>query len=341
MVGLARRTWSITGAAVSFGAVASFATSAHADPPKNRIDWPSVPGCPDAKVAVAQAQRSIPPGAALDSVLARVEVEPPSASGESWRVHIRTRTPRGAGERTLEGESCAEVTRAAALLITLAAVRTNEPERTGELAEVMPPSDRTPEPDVLPLAKPLDLPPRAEPKAARSKADSRLGASVGMWVGAGLLPSLAWGPTLRGSYELRAWRVRVEAHAAVPQQKSIGSLGGTFDALGASLDLCRTIALALTASLTTRACAGLDVDAIRARGIGREADVAIRPAALPFVGVDFSWRPTRDTHVGLDLRGGPSVVRPLFAVETAGGVSTLHEPSPLRVEGALTAGFDF
>jgi hypothetical protein len=323
--------------------VVSFVTRARADPARVQIDWPAVAGCPDARSVEAQARRAIPKTAAVDTVLAKVEVSPPSLPGDPWRVQIRTRTIRGAGERTLEGDSCAEVARAAALLVALAATRTNEPERNDELAELIPSIGPSPEPAIAPLTRPLDLPlsPHPTQQSGPNKAEGRFVVGTGAWAGAGLLPSLAWGPTLAGRYELGSWSVRLGAHAALPQDKTVGSLGATFDALAADLALCRTLPIAFGATVTTRACTGVDVGAIRARGKGAESEVAVRATVLPFVEVGVSWTPARRVHLGLDLRGGPSLVRPIFAVETAAGPSTLHEPALMRIEAVFAGGIDF
>ena len=92
----------------------------------------------------------------------------------------------------------------------------------------------------------------------REETSSRFIMSAGTWSGAGLLPSLAWGPTVAGSYELGPWGVRLSARAALPQDRFQGPLGATFDALGVGADLCRTNALVHNGAFTTRACGGIE-----------------------------------------------------------------------------------
>lgn len=338
MLGLARTV-------TSFGvvlAISSFTMSARAAPAKVRVDWPTVPGCPDARSVVAGVQREMMRAAAVDTVLARAEIEPPAAPGDPWRVWIRTRTIRGAGERTLEADTCAELARASALLVALAAMRTTTPARSDEIAELVPSPDWTPEPEPLAPARPLELPRRPRQPDRREETRSGFIVSGGAWSGAGLLPSLAWGPTVAGSYELGPWSVRLSARAALPQDRFLGALGATFDALGVGADLCRTNALAREATFTTRACGGVVLDAIRARGSGGVTADHVRAEAVPFFGLGASWSPARDVRLGLDVRAGPSLLQPSFAVVTAAeGVRTLHQPHVARVEGLLACGFVF
>lgn len=338
MVGLVRGVASI-GVAL---AVTSFTMSARAAPARVRVDWPSVPGCPGAKSVVARVEREMARAAAVDPVLAWAEIEPPAAPGDPWRVWIRTRTIGGAGERTLEADTCAELARASALLVALAAIRTTAPARSDEIAEVVPSPAWTPEPGGATSSAPIGLPPRPQPSGPSEEPSSRFIVSVGTWTAAGLLPSLAWGPTAAGSYELGPWSARLSLRAAVLRQELLGSLGATFDAIGVGGDLCRAFPLARAATFTSRVCAGVDLDAIRARGEGGATTNAVRAEAVPFLGLGTAWWPARPIQLGLDVRAGPSLLQPSFAVVSAAeGLRRLHRPSAMRVEGVLTCGFAF
>jgi hypothetical protein len=337
MLGLAR---GITSLGVVL-AISSSAASARAAPIKVRVDWPTVPGCPDAKSIVLGVERELARATAVDTVLARAEIQPPAAPGDPWRVWIRTRTIHGAGERTLDADTCAELGRAASLLVALAATRPTTPLRRDEIAELVPSADWIPEPEPLALARPLELP-RLPSPARPEGTSSHFVMSAGAWSGAGLLPSLAWGPTITGSYEIGPWALRLAARAALPQDRLRGALGATFDALGVGADLCRTKAFVRDAAFSARACGGFELDAIRARGIGGVTEEHVRAEALPFFGLGASWSPTQDVRIGLDVRGGPTLLQPSFAVATvAEGVQSLHQPHAVRVEGALTCGFVF
>ncbi|OJY18360.1 MAG: hypothetical protein BGO98_31945 [Myxococcales bacterium 68-20] len=342
MLGLAR---SVTSIGVVL-AVSSFTTSTRAAPATTpatvRVDWPTVPGCPDAKSVVARVHREMERAAAVETVLARTEIQPPAARGDPWRVWIRTRTIRGAGERMLEADTCAELARASALLVALAAMRAAPPARSDEIAELMPSSDRTPEPESLALSRPLEPPRQAQWPAPREERRSRFIVSGGTWTGAGVLPSLAWGPTVAGSYETGPWSARLSVRAAVPQAQVLGTLGATFDALGVAADLCRAGALVHVATFTTRVCGGVELDAIRARGKGSKTADAVRAEAVPFFGLGASWSPARNVQLGLDVRAGPTLLQPSFAVVSAAeGQRSLHQPSAARVEGQLACGFVF
>lgn len=337
-LGLAR---SVTSIGVVL-AVSSSSMSARAAPAKVRIDWPTVPGCPDAKSVLADVQREMARADAVDTVLARAQIEPPASPGDPWRVWIRTRTIRGAGERTLEAESCAELGRASALIVALTAVRSTPPEGSEELAELIPSPDWLPEPASLVLSKPVELPRRTLQPAPRDERSSRFILGGGTWVGAGLLPSLAWGPTVAGVYETGPWTARLSVRAALPQDKVLGSVGATFDALGVGADLCGAGALVHVKTFTTRACGGVEVDAIRARGKGSVTADAVRAEAVPFFGLGASWSAARRVQLSLDVRAGPTLLQPSFAVVSAAQrVLTLHQPPAARVEGLLACGFVF
>lgn len=338
MVGLVRGVASI-GVAL---AVTSFTMSARAAPARVRVDWPSVPGCPDAKSVAARVEREMARAAAVDPVVARAEIEPPSAAGDPWRVWIRTRTSRGAGERTLEADTCAELARASALLVALAAIRTTAPARSDEIAELVPSPAWTPEPGEDTSSAPIGLPPRPQPSGPSEEPSARFIVSAGTWTAAGLLPSLAWGPTVAGSYELGPWSARLSLRAAVPRQELLGSLGATFDALGGGADLCRAFPPGRSETFTSRVCAGIDLDAIRARGEGGTTTDAVRAEAVPFFGLGAAWWPARPIQLGVDVRGGPSLLQPSFVVLSAAeGLRGLHRPSAMRVEGVLACGFVF
>jgi hypothetical protein len=338
MLGLAR---SVTSIGVVL-AVSSFTTSTRAAPATVRVDWPTVPGCPDATSVVARVHREMARAAAVETVLARAEIQPPAAPGDSWRVWIRTRTIRGAGERTLEADTCAELARASALLVALAAMRATPPARSDEIAELKPSPDWTSAPESLALSRPLELPPQAQSPAPLEERRSRFIVSGGTWAGAGVLPSLAWGPTVAGSYETGPWTARLSVRAAVPQDHVLGTLGATFDALGVAADFCGAGALVRVATFTTRACGGVEVDAIRARGKGSMTADAVRAEAVPFFGLGASWSPARNVQLGLDVRAGPTLLQPTFAVVSAAeGLQRLHQPPAARVEGQLAFGFEF
>lgn len=338
LLGLAR---SVTSIGVVL-AISSFSMSTRAAPARVRVDWPTVPGCPDAKSVLAGAQREMARAAAVDTVLARAQIEPPAAPGDPWRVWIRTRTIRGAGERTLEADSCAELARASALLVALAAVRAAPPARSEELAELVPSPSFTPEPASLVIPSPVDQPRRKRRPPPRDEHHARFIVSGGAWTAAGLLPSLAWGPTLAGSYETGPWSARLAVRAAVPQDQVLGSLGATFDALGVGADVCGAGALVHVKTFTTRACGGVELDAIRARGKGSVTTDVVRAEVVPFFGLGASWSVARNVQLDLDVRAGPTLLQPSFAVVSAAeGMRRLHQPPAARVEGLLACGFVF
>lgn len=313
--------------------------------PVLRIEWPTVPGCPAPPVVTQHARTAIARAKDVDDVLAIAEITPPTSDGGAWQLHMRTRTLRGAGERTLEGESCDALARAAGLLVALASLRTRPVATDQPLLELAPESDRVHEPDAL--VAPLSLPARPEHETDETErartTPARFVSSVGIGFSAGLLPNVGVGPSVSLGYEASWLRARVGVRAALPQEETRWGLGAELSAFGASADICRRVPLGGLLPIKTHACAGVMVDDIRARGLGgTQTFVADRLAMLAFAGLTADWDIGRGYRVGADLRAGGSLMRPRFLVDTASaGERELHRPAALRAEGTVTFGLVF
>ncbi|MDF2692680.1 MAG: hypothetical protein K0S65_1063 [Labilithrix sp.] len=320
----------VSGATFAFLFLAAQAAQAEA-PARDlvRIDWPSVPGCPTKATVSALTQRAVAGAKELDRVLARVEITP-AANGEPWRVHIRTRTVRGSGERTLEARTCDELARATALLVALAALRTEERRLDVPLEELAPEADHTERPPLF-VERPIRLPAQVTTtEAAREHAPAETAflAGVGLFVDGGALPGLAVGPSLRLEWVVAAWRARLGFVAALEQEHVDRGLGAKFGLFGASLDLCRAADLRWVRS---HVCVGGELDQLSASGVGDERFEAQRTSGFVFGGLGAEWAPTKNLRLGIDLRMGPSVRRPTFLVQRASGERReLHEQSSVR-----------
>ena len=316
-----------------------FATEARAAPKELlTIEWPSVAGCPSQKTVSTLAARAIADATEADRVLARADVTAPSLVGEPWRVRIRTRTIRGAGERVLEARTCDELGRATALLVALAALRTEEQPLDNETGEIVPEANRFEAPPLF-----IEAPQRgswAEPSPrAESSLEPTFLASGGLFVDGGALPGLAVGPSFRLEWGLGSWRLRIGFSVALEQEQASRGLGATFNLFGASVDLCRSVPLR---PIRPHVCVGGELDQVSATGIGDQRFESRRTTGLVFGGLGAEWSIAEHLRVGLDLRAGPSLRRPSYTVEHASGQRReLHEQSAVRGQVLGTFGVAF
>ncbi len=314
--------------------------------PALRIEWSEVPGCPESSVVMQHARRAIAGAKEADDVVAVAQIVPPDVDGGAWQLHIRTRTVRGAGERSLEAASCDAIARAAGMLVALASLRTRPLSTEQTLDELAPQPDRVDEGHVPAL--PLNI---AEPRPERLRStpepvatsDTRFVPSTGIGVSAGLLPRIGVGPNFALGYETSWLRARAGVRGIFPQAETRWGLGAELSAVGASADVCGRLPVRAFLRAKTHACAGAIVDDIRARGIGAgQTFAADRTAMLLFAGLTAEWEIDRIYRVGVDVRAGGSLMRPRFVVESASaGEHELHRPSALRAEGSLTFGLAF
>lgn len=312
--------------------------------PVLRIKWPTIPGCPDSSVVVQRARAVLAQAKEVDDVLAIAEITPPAAVGDPWQLHVRVRTVRGAGERSLEAPSCEAVARAAGLLVALAALRARGPDTAHPLDELAPASDLVPNAEVLmsPLALPTQL---AELPAVRTGTDGdeeRFVPSAGFGIAMGILPNIAVGPNASFGYESGPWSANVGIRALLPQEATSRGLGANFVAFGGRFDLCRRLPLPDAWLTETHSCVGAIVDDIHASGVGKETFDARRTMISALVGLGARWAAFRVFRIGADVRVGAAFERPSFVVESVpAGERELHRPSIIQGEGTLTFGLVF
>lgn len=315
--------------------------------PVLRIEWPTVPGCPDSSVVLARARAAISRSKDAGDVRAVAEITPPGAEGGSWQLHIRTRTVLGAGERTLDVPSCDALARTAALLVAIASLRAEPPSTERSIDELAPAPDRIGEPATLvaPLA-PLLRPKRpvdATMAASAKEDDAHFVPSAGLGIAVGLFPRVAPAANVTLGYEAGWLRTRVAFQAVLPQEEFDRAVGAELSALGASLDVCARLPLPVILRAKTYGCAGATVEGVRASGIGGiEALDVRRTAMMAFAGLGAEWEVGRAFRIGADARVGGSIARPAFLIESASdGQRLLHRPAAVRGEGSLTFGMVF
>jgi hypothetical protein len=316
--------------------------------PVLRIEWPTVPGCPDSSVVLSRARQAIAGSKDVDDVRAVAEIMPPAEEGGSWQLHIRTRTVRGAGERTVDVPTCDAVARTAALLLAIASIRTRvTPSTERPIDELAPAPDRVEEPGtpttpLAPLPFPM-TPPDVARAASANAGDVHFVTSAGLGIAVGLLPTIAPAANARLGYEADWLSARVELRALLPQEAIDGEVGAELDVLGAGLDVCANLPVPAVLHAKTHACGGVAIDNVRARGIGGIAAFDVRRnAMMAFGGVGASWDIGRAFRIGADARVGGSFERPMFMIDSVpDGRRLLHSSALVRMESSLTFGTVF
>ncbi len=142
----------------------------------------------------------------------------------------------------------------------------------------------------------------------------------------------------------RGWSARVDVFATLPQDVTRGELGATFGALGAGLEVCRLWPFdAYLPAITMRTCVGAALDRLQATGRGgTEAFDTRRTAAMVFADLGGERVLFGPVRLGVDVRVGPSLLRPRFVLETAeDGPRELHRPSAIRADATVHLGVAF
>jgi hypothetical protein len=226
------------------------------------VTWEAPAACPDRArmVAAIEAELGRPLDAAAVDVAGRVE---PAGSG--WRVTLRL----GSGERVVEARTCADLVATGALIVALAI-------DAGEAAAPPPPPPAVISPPLIapatdgetPPPRALGLPPTvttAAPPPPPPSLDLRMRAAFGG--ASGGLPTAGGG--FGGGIELARGPWSIDASAA----RWLSQRADNEESRGAELTLttvglrgCR--ALVETRGWRVAACAGAELDALRARPYG-------------------------------------------------------------------------
>ncbi|MEM9458685.1 MAG: hypothetical protein AAGF11_31200 [Myxococcota bacterium] len=326
------------------------------DPP---LRWTAPASCPDGSAVERETQRLLGgKPLLLDEVTIDGRIEANPAGG--WRLDLKVVTPQGTSSRRLDADECHTLAEAAALYVALAldpmamlaepaaAARVDaesaEPgidagvvsgSEAGSKAEPEAGSDAEPE------SEPEPEPERASRSAFGSRSEPsgrsrvrpqwalRVQGSGGRWI------HPRWGGGIGAGVSLGLPRVRVEAMAQYwfPRQFESEVLGvGTRTDLGfAELRACPR---AIVRRVELLGCAGVDLGAATARGVGVMDERVARAVWFgAVVGPAVAWYPIERLGfwVELDLVG--SLYRPRFAVDGLGEVLRFG-----AVGGRLTLG---
>lgn len=299
-------------------ALAGPQTTAEQGPDDVPIDlaWKVPASCPDLASERAEIRGRI--GALTKrQVLAPLaaEVEIREAADGTFRLSLRTRVGNTTGERALEGPSCKPLAEAVALVLALlvnpdAGATAGPPAAAGPALAVAPP---------------------AAPDPASS---ARFALGVEGAVAGGLLPGVAWGPSLRFFFQHGPALLALRAGAFLPKEASAPVFPGaraSFYLLESALALCARTSPARRAG--AMACIGAAVMRLHGESTGVSAPgeaSATWLAGLAEVGAQVRLTPRTRLRIGAEVDGLGD--RPDFAILGLGGV---FRPSALGLRAAL------
>jgi hypothetical protein len=275
---------------------------------------------------------SIRPGRSPPHLSARARVE---ARDGRWVLHLHTLRDGVEGDREIEADSCASLTRAAALVLALA---------FGEGAQ--PEAAPTPE---APVAPPAPIAPTLAAKgvagsagqdiypSARSRRTSLVSWSVTLdgRIAWGPLPGPAAGAATTVDARGRWWGVsaRVISWPGANGEPE-PDLHAHFTGVGGALSLC--LLGRPSRAWILAACAGLEASALRGTSTGAtfsEAAVAPWLAAIPALRARL--RLVGPLHVEAGVEVAASLMRPSFAVCRAPSDDSSAMSQPCLVHGLL------
>jgi hypothetical protein len=258
------------------------------------LDWRAPVGCPSADHVRAEITRLIGPDAHPQGVT-HVSGEITAQDGGAFLVTLALEQAGHTGERTLTAASCAEVSRAAALLIALAI----EPGAVQENSEPPPP----PPPPAPPPPPPAPLPPPPTPAARRSQ---HVVIALGPAAEVQLLPTLGAG--IQASLGLALGRLSLEAYGTqfLNQQHDAPSsnTGGTFSLRTFGARACFELA---PGDLSFAGCGALADNHLSATGYGvMQPDRKATDVGSVWLGARAQL--ALGEHAALQLEAGPSYI---------------------------------
>jgi hypothetical protein len=289
------------------------------------IRWSAPPECPgeaELRANVRRRRARAQAGAAAPAgVSAEVTRDPTGAGPYRLRLTITDRRG-GVRERRIEGETCADVADAAAVVVALAS--------DDEL------SDRGPAPAPAP-ARPIDVPQAggsAEPPPLPERSVPAVWAVAALGgVDVRSLPAPAPGFGLGVLLALGANRFELGATAWLPERANLASqpsAGGEVALYAAAVRYCRSLTRGV---LDLAPCAGVEAGAMVGSGVGvQTAGTAVGPWLAPELGLGLTVHPIPRFGLSLELDGLGVLLRDRFLITRGGQV---FEPPPLTARAVV------
>ena len=289
------------------GAALTTATTAHA-----AFHWGGAadPSCPSAAEVDAAAQRAAGPGPGVDvdahATARRVQ--------DHYELHLETRDAAGVvGERDLQGDTCAQVADAAALVLALARSSARSTPVDTE-------------------SGPADI--------AAAESSSPIGIALRPMVGGsvGVLPGAALGFGLAAAITRGRWRVEAQGEGWIPRTADAprAGTGGSVDLVGGGLRGCFLPVEGLAARVDLSVCTGPSVGDEFGHGVGlRTTRTGGGLWAAWMFGLRGGLRLGSRFSLQAAVEAGPRMVAPTFVSDSSG---TLFEAS--AAEGRAWLGLE-
>lgn len=314
-----------------------------------RVEWSSPPGCPSAQDAVDRVrgllQKDV--GEVLHRPLEARALVTPQESGK-FRLELETRQGEESGVRSVEADSCQELTQVGALVIAL----TIDPElleRTNAAAAPAA-SASAAAPAASASAAPPEPPPPVEPQrvvltdsepepSARRPRSVRLGPALAAVADAGTLPGVGVGFEFNFHGQWTRWRLELGGVWLPPRQGFVAGsaeVGGYVDLVAAAARACW---LSPHRALRGGLCGSFELGRRSADGFG-----VLNPGSgtavwvTPGIGLSGSYEFARGFLLRARLEGLVPLERSEFIIENVGPV---HSPSAVVGRLAIGADADF
>jgi len=329
----------------------TLATALRLAPEAIAITWDAPASCPDAEYLRQRISEHLR-GVEVEATDVRARVLAPAVAGARWRLQLAIGDE---GQRELEGESCAALADAAAVMV---AISLNAAAQAAELTIPEPPPEapgsdvvraEPSEPDAVPAAVPASAAAPAEPAepgpspiddddAVRSSSAGRpLQAVLGVTTAAHGVGLPAPGVGLGGRVGVR-WGPLVVAlvgtHWFRRERPVVGEVAARYRLSTAGLEPCGVLALGRSPrAFEPFACGVAEVGVLRAEGVRA---VSPKLQRHPWVGlgagVGAAWVPRAWLAVSLRV----DVVAPLLGRQFVIGSASAGAVGPVDARGAIT-----
>ncbi|MBK7857713.1 MAG: hypothetical protein IPJ65_03600 [Archangiaceae bacterium] len=292
------------------------------------LRWVAPDVCPPEREVLEAVRANLSDRTRLETTALRAEVEVTRVAQRRFRMQL-TLDEGSEPQRALESPACADLGRAAALIIALA-IDQRAASEVAPVEEALAPAPQPqpqPPPPAPAAAQRVELPPAPAP-AHRWAVHAALGGALGS------LPGAAWGVAAGGAWLWRGFELELEGRYLAPRaamSPARPGVGGQFELLTGALSGCHTVGFE-----ALRACVGLELGALRSVGVGVEVQRDASLWAAPFAAVVGRWAVFAHFALRAGLELGAALWRPHFVVEGVAG--DVFQPAP--VTGRLTCGLE-
>lgn len=298
------------GSGLVIGCFLGAPSEAGAEPP--RVEMTAPEGCPNAEELGAAVMDLV--ARDFDPTGMRLDI---TRAADDWSAVLSL--PEG--ERQLQGESCAALVDAAAVIVALSLERGRETPAAPAPTQVAPPAAAPATQAAARVAPPLmESSSEGSPEGVRRPTALRVMLHAGLMAEVGLLPAPSLGPRLHATFERGVWSVDVGGAFLLSRHAELRSgESATIHWFGGQLAACRSVRGPL------RACFGAEAGRIVGTGSGVDEPVTDSGSWLAVTG-EASFRGTVAEPFGWELGVGAAaaLIRPEFGFDELG---VLHRPS--------------